>query len=139
MKTILFFAFIAIFSTGAFAGNIFTGKAHVPSVNTSPLALYKKVDITIHSGGYTIHIVGNANYNVFTGNLSMTATITISWSGGSIDLPFTYSGPMNKGKGVFTNPYDSKEVAAEDKEVTDLVVSHIYLPADKDYKKIKIQ
>ncbi len=139
MKTILFFAFITIFSAGTFAGNTPAVKGYAITAHTFSVKPCKKIDITIHSGGYTIHIVGNANYNVFTGNLSMTATITISWSGGSIDLPFTYNGPMNKGKGVFTNPYDPKEVAVEDKEVTDLVVSHIYLPEDKDPKKIKMQ
>ena len=119
-----------------------TGFAGIPTQviakaeNKAPL---KKVDITVHVNGYTIRIVGTINYNVWSGNVSINAVLIISGNGANIEVPYVYNGSLSKGKGTNTYKYDMAQLAEEDKEPVSLVISHIFLPADKDPKKIKVE
>lgn len=100
---------------------------------------FKKVDITVVVNGYTIHIVGNINYNVWNGNVSITATLTISGNGVNITVPYNYTGSLNQAKGKYEYAYDESKIAAEDRAAVRAIISHIHLPEDKNPKNVRVE
>lgn len=138
MKKIFLIAFSAIFSVTTFAfSQSMVQIENAPSKMIKPAPL-KKIDITVQSGPYTIHIVGTVNYSL-NGTVTINTTITITGNGTTMSLPFNYSGPLSSAKGTNNNPYNEKGIFDEDRQAVSIVVSHIYLPAEVDPKKVKVE
>jgi hypothetical protein len=82
--------------------------------------------------------VGDASVNIFSGNISISGTVTITTSAGVviINQQFSYSGSMSKGRGAYNANYEYSKLSKEDQEVAKLVVSNVYIPANADASKV---
>ena len=138
MKKIFLIALTAIFSISSFAFSESRLKIETVASEMIKPAPLKKIDITVHSGPYTIHIVGTVNYSL-NGTVTINTTITITGNGTTMSLPFNYSGPLSSAKGTNKNPYNEKAIIDEDRQAVSIIVSHIYLPAEVDLKKVKVE
>jgi hypothetical protein len=136
MKNLFMIACMAVFSLSVQAANRGPEK-QVAEAAMNPV--FKKVDITVTVNGYTIHVVGNISYNVWSGHVTITATLTITGNGVNIEVPYNYSGSLKAGKGGYEYKYDESKLADEDREPVRMIVSHIYFPADKDPKKVRVE
>jgi hypothetical protein len=124
MKKLLLSLVISIISIGTFANSPTVIKQSEVNVGVS---CFKKFDITIQAGGYTIHIVGNISGGLFGSNISMSGTITITGNGTNINLPFTYNGPLNAHRGVPSNnlAYDDSGIDNDVKPATEFLIHSI--------------
>ncbi len=138
MKKIFLIAFTAIFSITAFAFSTSSLKMETVASRLVKPAPLKKIDITVQSGSYTIHIVGTVNYSL-NGTVTINTTITITGGGATMSFPFNYSGPLNSAKGTNKNVYSEKGIIEEDRQAVSVIVSHIYLPAEVNVKNVKVE
>ena len=122
MKKLILVSLVTIISYGVFAHNFNSTNCSTKNVEMQWL---KKIDITITAGGYTIHIVGNSSYNVFTGNLTISGTISINGQGLNVTLPFSYNGPLASRMTSNSLQYDDSRLEEEDKPVVDFLVHSI--------------
>ncbi len=138
MKKIFLIALTAIFTISAFAFSESRIQIETLAPGSVKMAPLKKIDIKVQSGPYTIHIVGTVSYSL-NGTVTINTTITITGNGTTMSMPFNYSGPLSSAKGTNKNPYNEKLIVEEDRQAISIVISHIYLPAEVDLKKVKIE
>ncbi|MDX1903336.1 MAG: hypothetical protein SFU27_04185 [Thermonemataceae bacterium] len=60
-----------------------------------PVTEKKKVNITLHIGGYTVHLTGVLQVHILQGTVTFDGTLAISGNGISISLPIHYYGDGN--------------------------------------------
>jgi hypothetical protein len=121
MKKLILVLLVTIVSYSVFANN-FNGNNYY--LKSSDMQCLKKIDITITTGGYTIHIVGNASVSLF-GNLTMSGTISITGNGLNLSLPFSYNGSLSRLVISNSLQYDDSRILEEDKPAVDFLVRSI--------------
>ncbi len=115
-------AFVFVFSVLAMLANDNASKMLQYQKSKQGILFFyiKEIDITVTVNGYTIHIVGNVDYSVWTGKTKINATIYITGNGVNLSLPFNYNGKLS----LTTIMVNRSEMPGDD-EITDFIISCI--------------